>query len=62
VSTKPSILLLHEPDRVPPDLSALADALKNQGALVELQPCGEPYASVLEAMSRCDKVIYWRPD
>lgn len=62
MSTKPVVLLLHEPGPVPADLTALADALRAQGADVELQPCGEPYASVLQAMARCDKVIYWRPD
>lgn len=62
MSTPASVLLLHEPGPVPTDLAALADALKAQGAVVELQPCGEPYASVLQAMARCDKVIYWRPE
>ena len=60
MSSPPVVLVLHEPAEVHDELAALAAALRAQGAVVELQPCGEPYARVLEAVARCDKVVYWR--
>lgn len=56
----PTILLLHEPGAPPSGLEDLAAALRASGAEVELRPSGEPYADVLDAVARADRVVYWR--
>lgn len=44
----------------PADLPALVQALRDRGADVTVQTCGEPYADVLDGVAAADTVLYWR--
>lgn len=55
-----SVLVLHEPGELLPELASFIDALKAQGAQVEVLACSEPYAQVLHAVASADTVVFWR--
>ncbi|MGD9953910.1 MAG: hypothetical protein AB7S87_15135 [Burkholderiales bacterium] len=54
------ILLLHDDCAAPSDVEGLAAAMRARGAEVVVLACAEPYDAVLDAMTRAEKVVYWR--